>query len=85
MGRVLREPLRVLAGVFEDAAYAFLDCGIYEHGFARVRRDTCRAEIPGHLLLPAAGAVPVACRQRGALSDALLVEEVSSKSSITKV
>jgi len=31
-------------GACEDAVYAFLDCGIYEHGFARVRCDACRAE-----------------------------------------
>ncbi|HUP32904.1 MAG TPA: transposase zinc-binding domain-containing protein, partial [Gaiellaceae bacterium] len=31
-------------GAAEAAAYAFLDCGIFEHGFARVRCDGCRSE-----------------------------------------
>jgi hypothetical protein len=31
-------------GAVEDVVYAFLDCGILDHGFARVRCDECRAE-----------------------------------------
>ncbi len=34
----------VLRGVVQRAAEAFLDCGRYESGFARLRCDVCRSE-----------------------------------------
>jgi len=36
-------------GVVERTLFAFLDCGIEEHGFARVRCDACRH---GNVLQP---------------------------------
>jgi hypothetical protein len=42
-------------GVVERTLFAFLDCGIEEHGFARVRCDACRREFR----------VSLSCKRRG--------------------
>jgi hypothetical protein len=42
-------------GVVERTLFAFLDCGIEEHGFARVRCDACRREFR----------VALSCKRRG--------------------
>ncbi|MFQ5974050.1 MAG: transposase [Alphaproteobacteria bacterium] len=42
-------------GVVERTLWAFLDCGIEEHGFARVRCDACRREFR----------VALSCKRRG--------------------
>src|SRR3972149_11626876 len=41
--------------VIEGTLFAFLDCGIEEHGFARVRCDECRPEFR----------VALSCKRRG--------------------
>ena len=63
-------------GACEDAAYAFLDCGIFEHGFARVRCAGCRAESLVAFSCQRRGLCPSCAAKRGALFGALLAEEV---------
>ncbi|MGH9380571.1 MAG: IS91 family transposase, partial [Thermoanaerobaculia bacterium] len=63
-------------GAVEDAVFAFLDCGIYEHGFARVVCNDCRAEFLVAFSCQRRGLCPSCAAKRGAIFGALLAEEV---------
>ena len=63
-------------GACEAAAYAFLDCGIYERGFARLRCERCRDEVLVAFSCQRRGLCPSCAAKRGALFGALLAEEV---------
>jgi hypothetical protein len=63
-------------GAVEDAVYAFLDCGILDHGFARVRCDECRAEFLVAFSCQRRGFCPSCAAKRGAMFGPLLAEEV---------
>jgi hypothetical protein len=60
----------------EAAVYAFLDCGIYDQGFARVRCDSCSAEYLVAFSCQQRGLCPSCAAKRGALFGAFLTEEV---------
>lgn len=55
MGRPLREKVRLLAGLRRYRGARYLDCGVAEAGFARLKCDTCGVE---KLLM-------LSCKQRG--------------------
>jgi hypothetical protein len=63
-------------GAVEDAVYAFLDCGILDRGFTRVRCDECRAEFLVAFSCQRRGFSPSCAAKRGAMFGALLAEEV---------
>jgi len=53
--------------VIERARFGFLDCGIEERGFARVRCDTCRREFPVALSCKRGGYCPSCHAKRAVL------------------
>ena len=54
-------------GTVEHAVDAFLDCGVYDNGFARVRCDGCRAEYLVAFSCQRRGFCPSCAAKRGAL------------------
>ncbi|HVS01211.1 MAG TPA: transposase zinc-binding domain-containing protein, partial [Thermoanaerobaculia bacterium] len=60
----------------EAGVYAFLDCSIFEHGFARVSCDGCRAECLVAFSCQHRGFCPSCAAKRGALFGASLSKEV---------
>ena len=63
-------------GTIEDAVFAFLNCGIYDHGFARVGCPECHAEYLVAFSCQRRGFCPSCAAKRGALFGAFLAEEV---------
>ena len=63
-------------GSVEDAVYGFLDCGIFDRGFARVSCTECRAEYLVAFSWQRRGFCPSCAAKRGALFGAFLAEEV---------
>lgn len=63
-------------GSAEDAVYAFLDCGIFDRGFARVSCTECRAEFLVAFSCQRRGLCPSCAAKRGALFGAFLAEDV---------
>ncbi|HUP44729.1 MAG TPA: transposase zinc-binding domain-containing protein [Thermoanaerobaculia bacterium] len=63
-------------GSVEDAVYAFLDCGIFERGFARVSCTECRGEYLVAFSCQRRGFCPSCAAKRGALLGVFLAEEV---------
>jgi hypothetical protein len=63
-------------GSLEDAVYAFLDCGIFERGFARVSCTECRGEYLVAFSGQRRGFWPSCAAKRGALFGVFLAEEV---------
>jgi hypothetical protein len=63
-------------GSAEDAVYGFLDCGIFDRGFARVSCTECRAEYLVAFSCQRRGLCPSCAAKRGALFGAFLAEEV---------
>lgn len=63
-------------GSVEDAVYAFLDCGIFDRGFARVSCTECRAEFLVAFSCQRRGLCPSCAAKRGALFGTFLAEEV---------
>ena len=76
MGGVLPGRYGFWRGALEDAVYAFLDCGILDHGFARVRCDECRAEFLVPFSCQRRSFCPSCAAKRGAVFGMLLAEEV---------
>lgn len=63
-------------GTIEDAGFAFLDCGIYDNGFARVGCQECRAEYLVAFSCQRRGFCPSCAAKRGAHFGPFLAEEV---------
>ncbi len=63
-------------GSVDDTVYAFLDCGVYEQGFARVFCDTCKSEYLLAFSCSRRGFCPSCAAKRGAIFGAFLGEEV---------
>ncbi|MGH9381705.1 MAG: transposase zinc-binding domain-containing protein [Thermoanaerobaculia bacterium] len=63
-------------GAIEEAVFAFLDCDLYEHGFARVVCNDCRAEFLVAFSCQRRGLCPSCAAKRGAIFGSLLADEV---------
>lgn len=63
-------------GSVEDAVYAFLDCGLFDRGFARVSCPAWGAEFLIAFSCQRRGLCPSCAAKRGALFGAFLTEEV---------
>jgi len=63
-------------GVTDKAAAAYLDCGILDNGFARVRCGACRAEFLVTFSCKGRGLPPSCAAKRAAALAAFLREEV---------
>jgi len=64
-------------GLVDGVVYAFLDCGDFEHGFARVFCDACKTEYLLAFSCSRRGFCPSCAAKRGALFGVLLREEVA--------
>jgi hypothetical protein len=63
-------------GTIETEVFAFLDCGIYDNGFARVACPECHAEYLAAFSCQRRGFYPSCAAKRGALFGAFLAERV---------
>ncbi len=76
MGGALRAAVRVLAGLRRRALRRYLDCGLFENGFARVRCPDCHAEYLLAFSCKTRELCPSCAARRAAATAALLREEV---------
>ncbi len=76
MGGALRAAVRLLAWLRRRALRRYLDCGLYENGFARVRCLECQAEYLLAFSCKTRELCPSCAARRAASTAALLREEV---------
>lgn len=63
-------------GFVDNTVYAFLDCGLFEVGFARVFCDACRSEYLVSLSCQRRGLCPSCAAKRAAIFGAFLREDI---------
>jgi hypothetical protein len=63
-------------GFWDRAVARYLDCGVWDHGFARIRCDTCRHEMLVAFSCKQRGLCPSCSAKRGAELGAFLIEHV---------
>ncbi len=76
MGGSLRAPVGVLARLRRRALRRYLDCGLFENGFARVRCPDCHAEYLLAFSCKTRELCPACAARRAAATAVLLREEV---------
>ncbi len=76
LGRAIRAPVWILARRWDRAVAAYLDCGLFESGFARVQCPNCKVEFLVAFSCRCRGLCPSCSAKRAAIFSELLQHKI---------